>query len=123
MLAAGGLFGCGDGGEKRAIVQYLDRQAALEKDLIASDKQSAVQVEQLRAELAALRKEFNELKKQAEVPRNTDTLKSIDGAIQISTSTDPRLRNGICMVLSQLGGEVAERRLIQMAEQDGDSEN
>jgi HEAT repeat protein len=120
-LAVAGLAGCGDNGEKRALVQYLDKQVEFEKGLIASDKQSAVQVEQLRAELATLRKEFDELKKQSELPHNTDTLKSIDGAIQISTSTDPRLRSGICMVLAQLGGEAAERRLVQMAEQDADS--
>jgi HEAT repeat protein len=118
-LAVAGLSGCGDGGEKRAIVQYLDKQVEFEKSLIASDKQSAIQVEQLRAELAAVRKELDELKKQSEVPHNTDTIKSIDGAIQISTSTDPHLRGDICKVLSQLGGEVAERRLMQIAEQDG----
>jgi HEAT repeat protein len=121
VLAAGCLSGCGDSSEKRAIVQYLDKQTEFEKGLIASDKQSAIQVEQLRAELAAVCKQLDELKKQNEVPHNTDSVKSVDGAIQISTSTDPQVRSSICKVLARLGGEAAERRLVQIAGQDGES--
>ena len=122
VLVAGGMMtGCGDAGEKKALVQYLEKQGEVQKAVAEADKKASEQLRQMQDEIAALRKEFEDLKKQAVIPRNTDTLKSIDGAIQISSTTDPRIRVGICAILGQFGGEQAEQRLVQMADKDADA--
>ncbi len=118
LALAGLLAGCGDSGEKKALVQYLEKQSDVQKQMVEADKKTAARFQEMQDQVAGLRKDLEEIKKLTAVPHNTDTVKSIDGAIQISTTPEPRIRTGICTILAQFGGDLAEQRLIQLAEKD-----
>lgn len=119
-LTLAALTGCDKTGaeNQQTLLKYLEKQGELQKSI----SQTQETLVSLGRENAELRKDLLAVQEKLKGPVNTDTLKSIDGAIQISTCPDPRIRKTVCTILGQFAGPQAEARLVELTNKDADAQ-